>query len=122
MASAQSRAIWAASSVRRSGSEVIAVTGRAVVLVVLLVIPGLVVAAVSAGFALQDWGQLVEAYAQFRAVAASEAPLRELYAANAVQEMHRVNLFADVVWALQGAVLFGLGVCGLCLLPMARAH
>lgn len=98
------------------------------VLVVLLVIPGLVVAAVSSHFALQDWTQLQQAHAHFRAVAASDAPLRELEVADAVQGMHRVNLFAEVVWALQGLTLFGLGVCALCLLPgrqsnsMAQRH
>jgi len=90
------------------------------VLTVLLVVPGLIVAAVSAHYALQDWRQLLDAYSQLRAVMSSDAPLRELYAANVAQEIHRINLFADVVWALQGAILFGLGVCGLCLLPLAR--
>jgi len=97
-------------------------TRRTIALVVLLIIPGLVVAVASSYFAVQDWLLLIEAHEGFRAQVASEAALREVYIADAVQDMHRINLFADVVWALQGVILGGLGVCGLCLLPASSAR
>lgn len=92
---------------------------RQLLLVVLLVVPGLLVLALSGYFALQDWHQLRLAYAHYHAVTAA-GDMRALFIANAAQETHRVNLFADVVWALQGMAIFGLGLVGLCLLPSRR--
>ncbi|HVF84450.1 MAG TPA: hypothetical protein VM821_00600 [Abditibacteriaceae bacterium] len=37
-----------------------------------------------------------------------------LFVAEANQNIHRVNLFADVVWALLGAILAAIGLHGLC--------
>lgn len=82
-------------------------------LVVLLVVPGGAVVLLCAWFAGQDWQQLQLAYAHFRALAATEAPLRELFVAEAAQNLHRLNLFADGVWGLLGAILAGLGLHGL---------
>lgn len=90
---------------------------RHLLLLILLVLPGLMVAAVSVHYALLDWEKLREAYAQYRQIAASGADLRAVFVANAAQETHRLNLFADGVWALQGLMVFGIGLVGLCLLP-----
>jgi len=93
---------------------------RHALLITLLVVPGLLVVAVSGYFALQDWQQLQSAYDHYRTVAASGADLRALTAAYQGQEIHRTNLFADGVWALQGALIFAVGLVGLCLLPRQR--
>jgi len=68
-----------------------------------------------------DWRQLQEAYRLYQSAVASGADLRGLFVANAAQETHRMNLFADGVWALLGAFLFGLGLVGVCLLPRRKA-
>lgn len=105
---------------RERATEGQTMTRRMWALVVLLMLPGLLVAAVGGYYALVDWHQLQEAYGHYRAVVASEAGLRAVFVANAAQETHRVNLFADVVWALQGALLFGVGLVGVCLLGAER--
>lgn len=89
---------------------------RIALLVIVLMLPGLIVLGVSTHFALLDWRQLQDAYAHYRTVVASGADLRAVFIANAAQETHRLNLFADGVWALQGALLAGVGLVGLCLL------
>lgn len=92
---------------------------RQLLLVVLLIVPGLLVALASGYFALLDWHQLREAYAHYRVVSVA-GDMRALFIANAAQETHRINLFADGVWALQGVMIFAIGVVGLCLLPARR--
>jgi len=90
---------------------------RHLALILLLIIPGLAVVAVSGHFALQDWRQLQLAYDHYRTVVATGADLRAVTIAYQAQSIHRTNLFADGVWALQGAVVFAVGLAGLCLLP-----
>jgi hypothetical protein len=86
-------------------------------LLTVLLLSGLLVAAVSGHFALQDWAQLQLGYDHYRAVAASSADLRAVTVAYQAQEIHRTNLFADGVWALQGGLIAAVGLVGLCLLP-----
>jgi len=59
-----------------------------------------------------DWRELGRADAAFRAASVG-ADLRTLFASEARQNAHRVNLFADVVWALLcsvGSVLCAIGL------------
>ncbi len=93
---------------------------RQLLLIVFVVVPGLLVVGVSGYFALLDWRQLQLAYEHYRAVAASGADLRAVTVAFGAQDIHRTNLFADGVWALQGALIFAVGLVGLCLLPRLR--
>jgi hypothetical protein len=81
------------------------------------VIPGVAVTAICLYYAFADWAALQGAYRNFMAVAGSGAGMREVFVAEAAQNVHRVNLFADGVWALLGAILAGIGVHGLCVLP-----
>ena len=65
-------------------------------------------------YALLDWVALQRAYAQFESVARSSPDMSTLFIAEAKQNIHRVNLFADGVWTLLGAILAGIGIHGLC--------
>jgi len=59
-----------------------------------------------------DWRELQRADAAFRAASAS-ADLQRLFVLEARQNAHRVNLFADVVWALLcvlGSVVCAIGI------------
>ena len=38
-----------------------------------------------------------------------------LFVAEARQNIHRINVFADVVWALLGAIVAAIGIHGLCI-------
>jgi len=87
---------------------------RQFILFMLLVVPGSACCAVCLAFALQDWHALQNAYANFARLAAANSDLSTLFVAEAQQNIHRINLFAEVVWALLGAVVAAIGVQGLC--------
>ena len=90
---------------------------RHAVLLLLLVLPGVIGVVVFTYFAFTDYDALIAAQRHFEQVAAASPSLPALFAAEAKQNLHRVNLFADGVWALLSAILGGIGVVGLCLLP-----
>ena len=61
---------------------------------------------------LLDWRELQRADSAFR-TASSHADLRTLFILEARQNAHRINLFADVVWALlclMGSVVCAIGL------------
>jgi len=83
-------------------------------LTVVLVLPGVFCFAFCLYYALQDWAQLQKSYAYFSYVAAHSNSMNELFVAEAKQNIHRINVFADVVWALLGAIIAAIGIHGLC--------
>jgi hypothetical protein len=83
---------------------------KRVLLVFLPIIPGVLVAGVCCYFALNDWETLRYAYANYRNLAASHPNMQALFVAHAEQNIHRINLFADGVWALLGTILAGIGI------------
>lgn len=85
-------------------------------LLLVLVMPGTAGFAFCIYYALLDWAQLQKAYAQFARVAAGNSDQRTLFIAEARQNIHRINVFADVVWALLCAVLAAIGIHGLCVM------
>lgn len=90
---------------------------RKMLLVVLLVIPGFMVAGVTGYYALIDYTQLQVAYKHFHSVASAGSDLKTIFTAYSMQDIHRTNLFADGTWAMLGAILAGMGITGLCLIP-----
>jgi len=87
---------------------------RPIALIVLLIIPGVVVVALCTQYACKDWPQLQAAYQHFRALAEANASLSAIIVAEAAQNAHRINLFAEGTGMLLGALLAGLGIHGLC--------
>lgn len=83
-------------------------------LLILLVVPGVSGFAFCMFYALQDWAALQKAYTQFERLASSSNDMSVLFVAEAKQNIHRINLFADVVWALMGAIIASIGLHGLC--------
>jgi hypothetical protein len=81
----------------------------------LLVVPGVFCFAFCMYYALQDWAALQIAYANFEWVAGTAGNMSTLFVAEAKQNIHRFNLFADVVWALLGAIVAAIGIHGLCI-------
>ena len=67
-------------------------------------------------FALIDWRALQTAQAHFEFVAAHSANFNVIFIAESNQNIHRINIFADVVWTLMGAILAAIGLHGLCVL------
>lgn len=89
---------------------------RQAALILLLVLPGLAVTAVSAHYLLQDWRALSAAFRHFESAVRSGAPLRDLFIAAEMDRIYRTNCFADGIGALLGLLLGGLGMHGLCTL------
>ncbi len=83
-------------------------------LLLLLVLPGVFCFLYCMYFALQDWDALQRAYANFAQIAGTSNNLSILFVAEAKQNIHRINLFADVVWALLGANVAAIGIHGFC--------
>ncbi len=83
-------------------------------LIFLLIIPGACGFIFCMYFALLDWRILQTTQAHFEQVAAHSKDWSVLFVAEANQNIHRINLFADVVWALMGAILAAIGLHGLC--------
>ncbi|MDD3926585.1 MAG: hypothetical protein PHT33_07995 [bacterium] len=90
---------------------------RRIALIILLIIPGLLIASFCGYYALKDYAALHVAYEQYHRVVASNAGINELFAAYSRQDIHRINLFADGVWTLIGVLLAGIGLHGLCVMP-----
>ncbi|MHB0998845.1 MAG: hypothetical protein ACYC27_06325 [Armatimonadota bacterium] len=90
---------------------------KRILLIILLVIPGMAVMVVSGYYALLDWDRLQTAYNHFQSLSSADADLKSLFTAQSVQNIHRINLFAEVVWGLLGAILAGIGLHGLCIMP-----
>jgi hypothetical protein len=93
---------------------------RALVLFLLVVLPGLAAVGVCGYYLFQDWSALITAFARLeRATAAGD--MRAILAAQAYDGVYRLNAFADGVGVMLGAILFGIGVHGLCLLESRGA-
>ena len=82
-------------------------------LLVLLVLPGVLGVVIFGYYCLVDWAALQADYAHYVQVAASSADLRAVFVAESQQNIHRINLFAEGVWALLAAILAAIGVHGI---------
>jgi hypothetical protein len=71
-------------------------------------------------FALQDWTLLRGAYAHLLKLTPSSS-VSQILLAEAQQNAHRINVFADATWALLSAIFAAIGIHGLALLPREKA-
>jgi hypothetical protein len=83
-------------------------------LLVLVVLPGVAGFIGFGYYALIDWGSLQKAYSYFNTAVQSKAALETLFVAEAQQNIHRINLFADGVWTLLSGVIAAIGLHGIC--------
>jgi hypothetical protein len=82
-------------------------------LIVFLIIPGLIGFLVFGGYGMIDFVALQRAYIQFEH-AANSGVVADIIVAEAKQNIHRVNLFAEGVWSLLSAIIAAIGIYGLC--------
>lgn len=90
---------------------------RSTLLLLFTIIPGVVGMAIFGFFALVDWDALQRTYNLFSDRLQASASLEVLFTANAQQNIHRINLFAEGVWFLLSAILAAIGLHGICTLP-----
>jgi len=64
-------------------------------------------------YAVQDYLALMAAYTAFEHVAGHTHDMSALFVAEARQNVFRINLFAEGVWALLSAILATLGLLGM---------
>jgi hypothetical protein len=95
---------------------------RQSLLFLLLVAPGVFCFLFCMYYALQDWDALQKAYANFSRLSGISSNMTTLFVAEAEQNIHRINLFADVVWALLGAIVAAIGIHGLCVNGAIAPH
>jgi len=86
-------------------------------LVLLLILPGVAAMAVCGYYLRAEWGGLNATHARFGTLLAQNADIRRLFIVHAQENLHRINAFAEGVGFLLGALLAGLGLHGLCLMP-----
>jgi hypothetical protein len=90
---------------------------RYLLLILLTILPGVVGIAIFGYYALIDWDALQKAYRYFANVSQGGSSLEVLFVAEAQQNIHRINLFADGVWTLLSAILAAIGLHGICIIP-----
>lgn len=83
-------------------------------LFILLIVPGVFCFLFCMYYALQDWDALQKAYQHFDQVASTSTNMSDLFIAATGQNIHRINLFADGVWALLGGIVAAIGLHGIC--------
>jgi len=93
---------------------------RYLLLILLTVIPGIAGIIVFGYFALIDWNALQQAYQRFAETIRDSSDLQVVLIAEAQQNIHRLNLFAEGVWALLSAILAAIGLHGTCTIPQRR--
>jgi len=81
-----------------------------------VVAPGVAAIFVCGYYLFSDWAALNVAYARFERVASEGGDLRALFLAQSLDQVFRINCFADGVGVMLGAILAALGVHGLCVM------
>jgi hypothetical protein len=92
--------------------------GRLWALLLLVVLPGAVFMGSSAYFLFPDWARLTASYQNYQKLAASpNATPRDLAIAEAAENRHRLNCFAEGIGVLLGSLIFSTGIHGICTMP-----
>jgi hypothetical protein len=79
-------------------------------LFLLTLIPGIAGVAIFGYYSLVDWRQLDLAFVAYQKVLQNSTELSAIFKAEAAQNIHRINVFADGVWTLLSAILSAIGI------------
>jgi uncharacterized membrane protein YedE/YeeE len=85
-------------------------------ILLLVVVPGASLAGISTYFLFPEWEKLTDSYQNYQKVSGG-GDWRDLAIAEAAENRHRINCFAEGVGVLLGGTIFAIGIHGLCLLP-----
>jgi len=81
-------------------------------------LPGLFFTGISTYYLSPEWSALTERHRQFSELARQPSTtLNQLFVAQAAEDRHRINCFAEGVGVLGGGLMVAIAVHGLCLLP-----
>jgi hypothetical protein len=95
---------------------------RKAALFLLVVLPGFAAVVVCGYYLFQDWAALISAFARLERVTQSGGDLRSVVVAQAYDNVYRINCFADGVGVMLGAILFAIGLHGLCVFREQPDH
>jgi hypothetical protein len=87
---------------------------RITTLTLTTVLPGLFFAGYSAYYLFQDWGRLTQAYQRMESLNKGQPTVQQIMLAQAAEERHRINCFAEGLGVLAGWTIVAIGVHGLC--------
>lgn len=91
---------------------------RSLVLLLAVVLPGTAATSLSTYYLLPEWVVLDASYKYYEQVAKSpSSTMRDLFIADAAQNRHRINWFAEGVGVLLGGAITAIGIHGMCTLP-----
>lgn len=94
---------------------------RILVLLGLVVIPGAALTSISTYYLFPEWATLTKSYQNVQALAQTPtSSSRDLSLAQAAENRHRLNCFAEGVGVLLGTVVAAIGIHGICTLPQQR--
>ena len=91
--------------------------GRLLLLVSTTIAPGLGAILLCMFYLFPEWSALDRSYHNYQMLAKSGADVRELSVAQAAENRHRINCFAEGIGVLLGGIMVSIGVHGLCTLP-----
>ncbi len=93
-------------------------SSRVFSLLVLVVLPGAMFTGISAFYLFPEWVVLGKSHQNYQRLAQMPtSSLRDLNVAQAAENRHRFNCFAEGVGVLLGGVITSIGIHGLCTLP-----
>lgn len=91
---------------------------RLFILLLLVVLPGFLASVVSGYYLLPEWVALEKSHQNYQKIAQSPTSRdRDLLIAQAAENRHRINCFAEGIGVLLGEVIIAIGLHGLCNLP-----
>ena len=95
---------------------------RSLILILAVVLPGITATILSTYFLLPEWTVRSASYKNYQQVAKSpSSTMRELSIAQAAENRHRINCFAEGVGVLLGGVIAAIGIDGICTQPSCNS-
>ncbi|BAZ67320.1 MAG: hypothetical protein KME28_28015 [Pelatocladus maniniholoensis HA4357-MV3] len=91
---------------------------RSLVLFVFVVLPGVAFSSISVYYLFPEWVTLDAVHKNYQQVVKSPSvKVSDLLVAEAAENRHRINCFAEGVGVLLGGVIAVIGIHGICTLP-----
>jgi hypothetical protein len=90
---------------------------RSTAFVLTSILPGALATIASGYYLFPDWAALDNAHRNLDRVAQSNPSVQALIVAQAAEERHRINCFAEGMGVLVGGIWMAIGVHGICTMP-----
>lgn len=96
-------------------------SSRVLALLILIVFPGAALTGISTYYLFPEWVVLDKSHQNYQRLAqVTTSSVRDLDLAQAAENRHRLNCFAEGIGVLLGGVVVAIGIHGICTLPQER--